>query len=308
MKAVDVEAQGLRLCLWDHAPAGPVTRTVLCIHGALDTGRSWDAVVAAVAARDPGVRVVAIDLRGHGHSEAVGKGGSYHLLDFLKDLGVVLHDHFHDHVDVVVGHSMGGNLALMLVGALPDCTDRLILVDSVGPPPEDAAEQPARVGELLISLASPKKSFAPVNDVAEAVGRLQKWNPGLSTAGARRMIEPVLVERDGALHFPFDARLRGPTPFRWSEDFWRGCCDRFGGRFGGRSGGRSGGTPTSTTILRAREGFVPPGSNGGGDSDDSVGPPFDDRARRLRANVIVVDGGHHIHVEHPDVIAAAILR
>lgn len=296
MRAIDVEAQGLRLRLWDHGPE-LADKAVLCIHGALDTGRSFDAVADHVLAAGAGrARLLAIDLRGHGQSDAAGAGGSTHLLDFLKDLGVVVLQALPKlgipKLDVVVGHSMGGNLALLLVGALPGCTDRLVLVDSVGPPPEDPIDQPARLGELLQSLTTPKRPFAPVKDVDEAVGRLQKWNPGLSTTGARRMIEPVLLQRDGGLHFPFDARLRGPTPFRWPEEFWRGCCDRFAAR-----------AETTTTVLRARDGFVP-----AGDVPDSVGAPFDDRARRLRAEVVVVDGGHHVHVEHPDVVAAAILR
>jgi pimeloyl-ACP methyl ester carboxylesterase len=80
MRADDVMVQGLRLRLWDHAPAHHDLPKVLCIHGALDTGRSFDAVAGAVGDR---ARVIAVDLRGHGGSDVVGPGGSYHLLDFL---------------------------------------------------------------------------------------------------------------------------------------------------------------------------------------------------------------------------------
>ena len=78
-----VEANGLKLRLWDHARSGPI---VLFVHGYLDTGRSFDAVADDLAE----FRVLALDLRGHGQSERVGAGGSYHLLDHLKDLAVVL--------------------------------------------------------------------------------------------------------------------------------------------------------------------------------------------------------------------------
>ena len=297
MKATEVVLQGLRLRLWEHPGSNENLPSVLCIHGALDTGRSFDAVAAAVAGR---AHVTANDLRGHGQSDRVGAGGSYHLLDFLKDLGLLVQQR---RFDVVVGHSMGGNLALMLVGALPACTGKLVLLDSVGPPPEDAGEQPARLGELLLALQTEKRDFSPVGSVDEAVARLQKWNPGLSDVGARRMIEPVLVTREevlplamdsfppGALRdFPFDGRLRGPTPFRFSEEFWTSCCDRYVAAGG------------STVVVRARDGFVP-----AGDSDDSIGAPFAGRAQRLKARVVVVDGGHHVHVEHVEAVAAAIL-
>jgi len=288
MKASEVVLQGLRLRLWEHPGTGDDLPRVLLIHGALDTGRSFDAVAAAVAGR---AHLTAIDLRGHGQSDRVGAGGSYHLLDFLKDLGLLVQQRG---FDVVVGHSMGGNLALMLVGALPNCTRKLVMLDSVGPPPEDAGEQPARLGELLVALTTEKRDFSPVSSVDEAVARLQKWNPGLSDVGARRMIEPVLVPRaevlPSAMDFPFDGRLRGPTPFRFSEEFWTSCCDRFVAAGG------------STVVVRARDGFVP-----AGDSDDSIGAPFAGRAQRLNARVVVVDGGHHVHVEHAEVVAAALL-
>src|SRR4051812_12935645 len=109
-----VEANGLKLRLWDHARAGPV---VLFVHGYLDTGRSFDAVADALVH----VRCLALDMRGHGQSDRVGPGGSYHLLDHLKDLAVVLDtlEKKGERVDALVAHSMGGNVAYLLAGAAP---------------------------------------------------------------------------------------------------------------------------------------------------------------------------------------------
>jgi pimeloyl-ACP methyl ester carboxylesterase len=59
---------------------------------------------------------------------------------------------------------------------------------------------------------------------------------------------------------------------------------------------------TAVTIVRATDGFVP-----AGDGDEPLGAPFGERARRLNATLVVVAGGHHLHVERPDVVADAIV-
>ncbi|MDP2341272.1 MAG: alpha/beta hydrolase [Deltaproteobacteria bacterium] len=277
-----VIAQGLRLALWDHAPTRTDLPLVLCVHGALDTGRSFDAIAGELEGK---ARVVAVDLRGHGSSDHVGVGGSYHLLDFLKDLAFVV-DALKP-ISVLVGHSMGGNLALMLAGSVPSCTQALLLVDAVGPPGEEGSEQPERIGELLRTLLEPKRAFAPVKTIEEGIARMQKWNPGLKDAAAHLMLEPVLRDVDGGLEFPFDPRLRGPTPFRFSDDTWQAFARR---------------VTAQTTIVRASDGFVP-----GGDVEGTLGDPFEARARLMKAKVVVVEGTHHLHVERPAALAQEIL-
>jgi len=288
-----VAAQGLALRLWRHGAldvdGGPCA---LLLHGAMDTGRSFDEVCRLARTRKPELTLFAVDHRGHGQSDVVGAGASFHLLDFIKDTTVVIAAlrarGFT--LDALVGHSMGGNIAFSLMGALPDAARHVVLVDSVGAPPEEPEEQPARLAELLTSLSSPKRASLPVASVDEAIERVRRWNPGLSVEGARRMVEPVLVRgEDGLLRFPFDERLRGPTPVRHPEAQHLAGCDRV------RAHG------TRVTVIRAREGFVP-----AGDGDDVLGAPFLERARRLNANVVVVDGGHHVHVERPDVIAEVL--
>ena len=62
-------AGGMCLRIWDFGGDGPVT---LALHGFLDTGRSF----AGVAQHwGPTQRILALDWRGHGESDRVGKGG-----------------------------------------------------------------------------------------------------------------------------------------------------------------------------------------------------------------------------------------
>lgn len=271
--------QGLSLRLWDHGGDGPAA---LFLHGYLDTGRSFDAVAASL---DGKVRALCLDLRGHGESERVGPGGSYHLLDHLKDVAVALTRLEEEGVPVacVVGHSMGGNVALLLAGAWPERVERLFLLDSLGAPPEEPEEQPARLGELLRSLEV-ERPFSPVRDEDDAIARLVASNPGLSERGARRMVAHVLVEdkeHPGLLRFPFDPRLRGPTPLRWPEAMWRALCAR---------------VTAQVRVLRAEHGYVPEGEPAAG------------RLASLRdATLETLPGvSHHVHVEAPEAVARAL--
>ncbi|MFI5003901.1 MAG: alpha/beta fold hydrolase [Solirubrobacterales bacterium] len=107
--------------------SGPV---LLLIHGMAGTYENWQAVIDPLA-RDH--TVIAPDLPGHGTS-APG-GGDYSLgalAASLRDLLVALG---HDHA-TLVGHSLGGGIAMQFAYQFPEITERLVLVSSGGLGPE----------------------------------------------------------------------------------------------------------------------------------------------------------------------------
>jgi pimeloyl-ACP methyl ester carboxylesterase len=215
----------------------------------------------------------------------VGAGGSYHLLDHLKDVSAAVHvlEAEGTQIELLVGHSMGGNVSLMLAGALPSLVRRMILVDALGPPAEAPDEQPDRLGRVLEARqrVRPFGSFASLED---AMARLRALNPGLSAEGARRMAAPVLVpdeEVEGKLRFPFDARLKGPTPVRHPEEMWHALCARI---------------TAPVHVLRAADGYVPEGE-----------PATMRVAAMGDGRMTTVEGvPHHMHVERPEAIADAV--
>jgi pimeloyl-ACP methyl ester carboxylesterase len=99
---------------------------VLFIHGLLGSHQSWAHLVDAL---HPGHRVIAPDLFGHGAS-AKPRGdyslGSHAatLRDLLDRLGV-------ERV-TLVGHSLGGGVAMQFCYLFPDRVERLVLVSSGG--------------------------------------------------------------------------------------------------------------------------------------------------------------------------------
>ncbi len=118
----EVELHGQRVA-YHRLGDGPA---VLLLHGITSSSRTWRSVMHGLAERHT---VVAPDLLGHGRS---GKPrGDYSLgayasgvRDLLAVLGVSK--------ATVVGHSLGGGIAMQFAYQFPDRLERLVLVDSGG--------------------------------------------------------------------------------------------------------------------------------------------------------------------------------
>jgi len=109
------------------AGEGPV---LLLIHGIAGSCENWREVVAPLAHRHT---VIAPDFPGHGGSDP--GGGDYSigaLAGGLRDLLLTLG---HEHA-TVVGHSLGGGVAMQLGYQSPEMVERLVLVSSGGLGPE----------------------------------------------------------------------------------------------------------------------------------------------------------------------------
>jgi pimeloyl-ACP methyl ester carboxylesterase len=102
--------------------------TVVLIHGLGDNGaRDWDGLIT-VLARD--FRVVAFDLPGFGHSS---KGNElYSPENYTAFLRYLLVEHVRARTISLVGHSMGGAIALRYAARYPQDVTALVLVDVPG--------------------------------------------------------------------------------------------------------------------------------------------------------------------------------
>lgn len=77
-------------------------RPVLLVHGITESRRAWDPLIAPLLGA--GLRVIAVDLRGHGASSRV---GPYDLATMAADLAAVLGEEGVDDA-LLIGHSLGG--------------------------------------------------------------------------------------------------------------------------------------------------------------------------------------------------------
>lgn len=160
------------------AGEGPV---LLLVHGMAGTCENWRDVLGPLSRAHT---VIAPDLPGHGASPP--GGGDYSLgalAAVLRDLLITLG---HDRA-TLVGHSLGGGIAMQFAYQFPELTERLVLVSSGGLGPE--------VSPVLRAAALPGASLfiaataGPGSVVGSALAR------GLSFVGLRPSADVAEVAR-----------------------------------------------------------------------------------------------------------------
>ncbi len=147
---------------------------VLFIHGILGSQGQWAHLIDTM---DDDHRVIAPDLFGHGDSAK--PFGDYSLSAHAATLRDLL-DHLGVERVTLVGHSLGGGIAMQFFYLFPDRVDRLVLVSSGGLGREvnlvlRSATLPG-AAQVLSVIAS-----TPVLSRVEALGRGAKkvgWRPG----------------------------------------------------------------------------------------------------------------------------------
>lgn len=117
-----VQAGPVRLHYAEWPGEGP---PVVLLHGTGRTGRSWDAVARALAGT---YRVLALDARGHGLSEATerGYGAQQRTADLAAFMDAARLERAH-----LVGHSLGGATAALYAMAQPERVRALVLIEPV---------------------------------------------------------------------------------------------------------------------------------------------------------------------------------
>ena len=147
--------------------AGKGEKTILLIHGYLESIEVWDNLISKLAQT---YRIIAFDVPGHGISEVKGE---IHTMPFLAETAAALLDKISIDKVTVVGHSMGGYVALALAKLRPDLCEKLVLLHST-PDPDNTEKMDFRAREIkvitdgrkeLLSKVNPGKSFAKDNRI-----------------------------------------------------------------------------------------------------------------------------------------------
>jgi pimeloyl-ACP methyl ester carboxylesterase len=151
--------------LGDDAAGRP---TFVLLHGFTGSSHDFALVVDALA---EGRRVVLLDQRGHGHSTKTGRLEGYAIDQLVADLVAFLNVVGGGPVDLL-GHSMGGRVAMGAVSRRPDLVSSLVLMDTSAwsfVPPDEAiraqlrawieAFDPARGMPESISMGGPEEGL-----------------------------------------------------------------------------------------------------------------------------------------------------
>ncbi|MBV8785583.1 MAG: alpha/beta fold hydrolase [Mycobacterium sp.] len=179
---------------------------LLLIHGMAGSSDTWRSVIPQLSKK---FRVIAPDLLGHG--ESAKPRGDYSLgafavwlRDFLDELGVSQAS--------VVGHSLGGGVAMQFAYQHPDYVTRLVLISSGGLGPD--------VGWILRLLSAPGAELVlPIiapKPVLTAGNKLWSWFRGVGVHSPRgaEMWSAYSSLSDAATRQSFLRTLRSVVDYR----------------------------------------------------------------------------------------------
>lgn len=269
-----IERDGLQVAYkqWgdDSQPA------LLCLHGWLDNAASFDGLAAGL----DGVRVLAMDLAGHGRSGHRPPSVPYHYVDWVLDVlrvaDILGLDRFS-----LMGHSMGASIASLVAGTCPDRVQRLVLLEGLGP----RAVPEGQAGNLLQNYVEleQKARKTPVRSrpsAFETALRSRRVASPLSPASAellaRRGTEAV---GDGVM-WRNDRRLSRWQPIHFTEAQVREFLSRI---------------TCPTLAVTAADGLEM--------NQDTVVARKACIAELTEAHV---SGQHHVHMDEPEVVLAHV--
>ena len=259
--------------IWGQADAPPL----LALHGWLDNAGSY-AYLAPILAQH--WRVIALELPGHGHSGHLPAGASYHYLDYVSAV-LVAADVLQLEQYVLLGHSLGAGIASLVAAATPQRIARLCLIEGLGPLGDDGAHTLRRFRDAVVAPATNGKSLRMFRDIDQAIGA-RTLASGLRADLARPIVERGLLETEDGWRWRSDSRLTRPSAVRLAESQ---ICALLAGIE----------APTALLLANPIQPYLPT-------------PLMQARAGQV-AHIVIdhMDGGHHLHLEHPHAVAAWLI-
>ena len=249
---------------------------VLALHGWLDNAASF----VPLARELDGLDLVAIDLPGHGRSAHLAPGSDY---SFFGAVNAVL-----DVADALgwerfalLGHSMGAGIGSLVAAACPQRVARFVAIEALGALAEAPERTAQRMREAVAAArALPQKSLRVFPTLEPAI-RARMHANALSEPVARLLVERGTRAVDGGYVWSSDPRLTLPSFTRLTE---------------AQVENLIAGIECPVRVIHA----------------DPAQPYLPDPLRRAHAaalregELIVIRGGHHLHMEQPAEVAAAI--
>ncbi|HVI59434.1 MAG TPA: alpha/beta hydrolase [Luteimonas sp.] len=254
----------------------PGAPRVLALHGWLDNAASF----VPLAARLPGIDLVAPDLPGHGRSAHLPPGADYSfagalhaVLDIADALGW---DEF-----ALLGHSMGAGIASLVAAGSPRRVRRLLAIEALGALAEAPDNMVRRLRDAVAATrALPGKRLRVFPELEPAIRARMQANE-LGEDAARLLVERGVQATEGGWQWSSDPRLTLPTMVRMTEAQVRNLVAGIQ-------------CPARVLYADPPQAYLPE-------------PLRSERTALMpRGEQVVISGGHHLHMEDPDAVAAAI--
>lgn len=187
--------------------------TLFLLHGWMDCGASYKFVAEHLSDK---YHLVAPDLRGFGETD---HAPGYWFPDYFADIDT-LFDHYSPNEKVnLVGHSMGGNIALMYSGIKPERIANVLSLEALGMAPTQSSDAPKKMRRWMTEILSGEPSKVYPNEESFRHS-IRKGNPSLSEEMVSELVTLWGKPRGetGAFQLKHDHAHRYANPVRYNFD------------------------------------------------------------------------------------------
>lgn len=270
--------------------------TAFALHGWLDNLASFQ----TLASHMPNVRLIAVDFPGHGHSAHLPKGLNYHFIDglyLIDDLIKYFQQEQNKPLSQVniIGHSMGGAISCLYAAAQKIKVANLILIDTLGPltiEPEQSVQlmsnaiqqradkiqsEKLRLGENKQTQLKPFSAYKDLQVIVDVRAQVSDIDAELIAP----IVERSVIEVDDSYTWRSDSRLKSLSPTRLSEAQLLKMLSEI---------------EANVLLIEGHNGYLKKHQQM--------------QSRKAYFNHLtckIVSGGHHVHLQQPQICAAMIM-
>jgi len=258
---------------WGARGADPV----LALHGWLDNASSFTPLAPRLAE----MRIVALDMPGHGRSGHRPRGAHYHFVDYVTDV-VAAADALGWERFTLVGHSLGGAVGCFLAGAFPQRVSALVMIDAIGPLARRPSLEPAALSRSMEQMHALEHKRSPVYRRLEDAATTRMQAGDLSYDSASLLVARSTRASAGGLTWRSDPKLRVTSPHYVAEEQILAYLRAI---------------RAPALLIRASAGHL------------QMHPHLERRIGAIpELDVVDMPGGHHLHMETPDAVAKVVRR
>lgn len=269
----------------------PQGKPILGLHGWLDNAGTHD----GLAVRLPeGYRLVCLDQPGHGLSSHYPPGMAYKLSDAFTFIRRVL-EHLEWEKCTLMGHSMGGGISLWYSAMFPEQVEKLVTIDLISfgalslnkhvAASRKSVLETLKVQKKLDNPKTPVYTFEDACGHAFMASNIINGRGSISKEAVETLMARGLREVEGGFTWSADLRLRIPTAFNMVQEI----TEEYGSK-----------VACPHLLIK------------GTDSHKYMADESYDRLlKNFRNNnpkfcYREIEGGHHLHLNTPDIVAPVI--
>ncbi|WP_085296933.1 alpha/beta fold hydrolase [Cognaticolwellia mytili] len=250
---------------------------LLCLHGWLDNAASFQPLMPYLA----DYHVIAIDWPGHGFSSHRSEDAHYHFIDWIYDLVQLFKLQQWSNVNIVA-HSMGGMIASAFVAAFPERVKSLSLIDSIGLLALNSEKTTTQLRKGMLSRLSRRDSSIRYHPSIASAIEARTLVSDLSEKNAQLIVNRGLEATELGYKWRSDSRLRSTSPYRFT-------------------------LPQAQQIITDVK--LPTQLLYGNKGMDMVTVGLKDFRKLFQSlEVHELVGGHHVHMEQPELMAKLIIK